>query len=52
MGLASGPMVAATLVGTGNFTLIVNVAIISLVLCGIAALGPAKMLDKELKIKA
>ncbi len=49
MGLASGPMVAAILVGEGNFTRIINVAIVSLVLCALAALGPARLLDKELK---
>tara|TARA_R110002096_G_scaffold436071_1_gene666878 strand:+ start:59901 stop:61076 length:1176 start_codon:yes stop_codon:yes gene_type:complete len=48
MGLASGPMAAALLVGEGNFTLILNVAIISLILCGIAAYIPAKLLDKEI----
>lgn len=52
MGLASGPMVAALLVGEGNFELIINVSIASLILCGLAAVGPAKLLDKELKEKS
>jgi len=47
MGLASGPMIAATLVGDGNFTLILNVAVGGLVLCAFAAYGPARLLAKN-----
>lgn len=49
MGLASGPMVAAMLVGEGNFALILNVAVAGLILCAIAAYSPAKMLDQKSK---
>jgi len=45
MGLASGPMIAATLVGEGNFTLIINVAVFGLLLCALAAFNPARKLD-------
>lgn len=45
MGLASGPMIAATLVGDGNFTIIINAACVGLLLCALAAYLPAKRLD-------
>ena len=45
MGLASGPMIAAMLVGEGNFTLIINLAAVGLVLCAAVAYAPANMLD-------
>ena len=47
MGLASGPMIAATIVGAGNFDLIINVAVCGLFVCALVAYGPAKMLDKN-----
>lgn len=50
MGLATGPFIAANLVGQGNFTLIINVAAVGLVLCGLAAYAPARMLDRDLKM--
>ena len=45
MGLASGPMIAATLVGEGNFTLIINVAAFGLLFCALAAFSPARKRD-------
>ena len=46
MGLASGPMIAATIVGSGNFELIINVAAVGLLICALMAYKPAKMLDR------
>ena len=46
MGLASGPLIAAMVVGEGNFTLIINLAAIGLVVCAIAAFFPAKRSEK------
>lgn len=52
MGLASGPLIAAGIIGAGNFSLIINMAITGMVICGIAAFGPVVMLDrKNVKIK-
>ena len=42
MGLASGPLVGALVVGQGNFGLIINLASIGLIACAILALWPAK----------
>ena len=51
MGLASGPLVAAIVVGTGNFTMIINLATMGLVACAIVAFYPAKRSEiKELDI--
>ena len=47
MGLASGPLVAAWVVGEGNYGLIINLAIIAMVICLLAALGPVLMLDRK-----
>jgi predicted MFS family arabinose efflux permease len=46
MGLASGPLIAAMVVGEGNFTLIINLATIGLVVCAIVAFFPAKRSEK------
>lgn len=46
MGLASGPLIAAMVVGEGNFTLIINLAAIGLVVCAIVAFFPAKRSEK------
>jgi MFS transporter, DHA1 family, inner membrane transport protein len=45
MGLASGPAAAALLLGQDNYGLLIAVSLIGLTLCGIAALGPARLLD-------
>lgn len=45
MGLASGPFIAATLIGGGNYDLIINLAILGIFLCMIAAFVPARLLD-------
>ena len=42
MGLASGPLVGALVVGQGNFGLIINLASVGLIVCAILALWPAK----------
>jgi predicted MFS family arabinose efflux permease len=42
MGLASGPLVGALVVGQGNFGLIINLASVGLIVCSILALWPAK----------
>ena len=46
MGLASGPFVAALVVGTNNYGLVVNVGTAALVLSLLAALLPARLLDR------
>jgi len=46
MGLASGPMVAALLVGEDNYALLINLAIIALVLGWLVILRPARLLDR------
>lgn len=50
LGLASGPMVAALTVSTGNYSLIINMAIIGIVLCVLAVFMPARLLDQQAKI--
>lgn len=45
MGLASGPAAAALLLGQDNYGLLITVSLIGLTLCGIAVLGPARLLD-------
>jgi len=42
MGLASGPLIAAMVVGSGNFTLIINLATLGLIICAVTAFWPAK----------
>ena len=46
MGLASGPMAAALVVGDGNYDVMLNAAVVSLIVCLILVLSPARMLDK------
>lgn len=46
VGLASGPFIAASVVGEGNFTLIINLAVSGLVLCALVALLPAIKVDR------
>ncbi|MCR8922247.1 MFS transporter [Dasania sp. GY-MA-18] len=46
MGLASGPLTAALIVGDNNYGLLINVACIALILCMAAVMLPALALDK------
>jgi Na+/melibiose symporter-like transporter len=46
MGLASGPAVAALLLGETNYVLLITVSLAGLALCGVAVLGPARLLDR------
>jgi Na+/melibiose symporter-like transporter len=46
MGLASGPAVAAVLLGETNYVLLITVSLAGLALCGVAVLGPARLLDR------
>jgi len=47
MGLASGPFIAAQVVGEGNYDLIINLAVSGIVLCTLAAFLPARLLDEK-----
>jgi hypothetical protein len=47
MGLASGPFVAAMVVGEDNYGLLINLAIIGLALCILVFLAPAASLDSK-----
>jgi predicted MFS family arabinose efflux permease len=47
MGLASGPMVAALVLGENNYTLLINLAVISLIACLLVFIVPARVLDKS-----
>ncbi len=47
MGLASGPAVAAVLVGDSNYALLINVAVCGLAMCLLAMFFPARALDRE-----
>jgi hypothetical protein len=46
MGLASGPMVAALVVGTDNYSLVVNLGAAALAVSLMAALLPSRLLDR------
>ena len=46
MGLASGPFVAALIVGDDNYALLVNVALVFMAISMIAAIIPARFLDR------
>jgi hypothetical protein len=47
MGLASGPAVAAMVVGQNNYGLLINIAIVALVGCLLVMFFPARALDRE-----
>jgi predicted MFS family arabinose efflux permease len=47
MGLASGPAVAALLVGEANYGLLINVSVVALVACLVVMIIPATALDRE-----
>ena len=45
MGLASGPFIAAYVVGENNYAVIITAATVGLMLCMIAAITPSRVLD-------
>ena len=47
MGLASGPMLFAFLLGDDNYQLIIYIAALLLVMCAVVVFKPARLLDKE-----
>jgi predicted MFS family arabinose efflux permease len=47
MGLASGPAVAALIVGESNYGLLINVSVVALILCTLAMALPARVLDRR-----
>jgi len=47
MGLASGPAAAALLLGQDNYAFLIEVSVIGLVLCGLAIIIPARLLDRR-----
>lgn len=47
MGLASGPAVAAMLVGEANYGLLINVSVVALIACLAVMILPAAVLDRE-----
>lgn len=47
MGLASGPAVAALVVGESNYGLLLNLSVVALVLCLAAMAWPARVLDRK-----
>lgn len=49
MGLASGPFIAALVIGDGNYDLIINLALVGIILCTALAFVPARLLDSSAK---
>ena len=47
MGLASGPLVSAMLLGEDNYGLLINISIVAFVLFMVVVFVPAKALDKK-----
>jgi DHA1 family inner membrane transport protein len=47
MGLASGPMIAALVVGASNYALVINLGAAMLVICLLAAFVPMRLLDRS-----
>jgi len=47
MGLATGPAVAAILLGEDNYSLIINVAVVALVVSLLAIILPARVQDRH-----
>jgi MFS family permease len=45
MGLASGPLLGAVLLGEGNYDLLINISAVGIFMCMAAAFVPARMLD-------
>ena len=47
MGLASGPAIAALMVGDDNYGLLINMSVVALFLCLVAMAIPAAALDRK-----
>jgi len=47
MGLASGPAVAALVVGDNNYSLLINMSVVALILCLVVMIIPARVLDRR-----
>lgn len=47
MGLASGPAVAALVVGDSNYSLLINMSVVALILCLVVMIIPARVLDRR-----
>jgi len=47
MGLATGPMVGALLLGGDNYAMVINVAALALIVCAAVTFMPARMLDTK-----
>jgi hypothetical protein len=47
MGLASGPAIAAMVVGQNNYDLLINISIIGLIFCLVVMITPARVLDMK-----
>jgi hypothetical protein len=47
MGLASGPAIAALVVGTNNYSLLINMSVVALILCLVVMIVPARVLDRR-----
>jgi len=47
MGLASGPAVAALVVGDTNYSLLINMSVVALILCLVVMIIPARVLDRR-----
>jgi predicted MFS family arabinose efflux permease len=52
MGLASGPMLAALVVGKSNYALVIDLGTAILLLCLVAVLWPARLLDRDRRVAA
>ena len=47
LGLATGPMVGALLLGGDNYAMVINVAVLALIVCAVVIFMPARMLDTK-----
>jgi MFS family permease len=47
MGLASGPAIAAMIVGDDNYGVVINVGVVALIICLLIFIAPAMALDKK-----
>lgn len=50
MGLASGPMVGALVLGSDNYDMVIDLVVIGLIACTFFAFKPARLLDKKLSV--
>lgn len=50
IGLVSGPLVAAFMLGEDNYTLLINIAVVALILCVVVVVAPALHLDRKVKV--